>query len=473
MQIKKIIPYFVIALAMSLGYACNNDDDVPPPVDPSSNEAANRWISAVMNEVYFWLDDIRTPIADTSDPEDYFESLLNRPTDRFSAIFPDYDELIGSLTGVTLEAGYEFTLFRAAPGSDDVIAEISYVKKMSPASSAGLVRGDIITQINGTTLTVDNFRDLLGQIDQPHTITYRSFNETADAYEDRGELSLTPVQLVENPNFLDTVFTIDNEKIGYVVYHYFNPGPAIGATAYDDEMDEIFGSFRSAGINHLIIDFRYNGGGFVSSAINLASLVAPGVTDQDVFSKTRYNDFLMQFEELQNVQNFFRTKAQNLGNSLSGNRVYILTSERTASASELIINGLRPYMDVFIIGDQTTGKNVGSIPFEDEDNPSNSYGILPIVTQSLNSLDESDYSEGFTPNIIALERTERLLPLGDVNELLLRTAIQQITGEAPSGRFEQLDRLDVGSTLDRKINSGILIEDRISKIIKEKNLMLH
>jgi carboxyl-terminal processing protease len=115
-------------------------------------------------------------------------------------------------------------------------------------------------------------------------------------------------------------------------------------------------------------------------------------------------------------------------------------------------------MDIFLIGDKTSGKNVGSIAIEDEKNPSNKYGLLPIVSQSFNSLDQSDYSTGFVPNITLKESTERLQPLGDTNELLLRTAISQITGTPPSGRFQQLDRLDVGSTLDFKIRTGKQIE---------------
>jgi C-terminal processing protease CtpA/Prc len=224
-------------------------------------------------------------------------------------------------------------------------------------------------------------------------------------------------------------------------------------------MDAIFAKFKAESINHLIVDFRYNGGGFVSSAVNLASLIAPGVTQNDIFSKTKYNSFLSGFDDFQNVQTPFRTKAQNLGNILSGNRVYILTSSRTASASELIINGLRPYMDVFLIGDVTTGKNVGSIPFEDEENPQNTYGILPIVTQSANSQDESDYTNGFTPNISAREVEERLRPFGDINEQLLRTAISEITGQSPSGRIQKLSRSDMGSTLDHKVRTGRMIEN--------------
>ncbi len=448
-------------LVLSLGIVfsgCKEEEDTLPVVESNSNAAINRWISDVMNEVYYWLDDIGTPIDETSEPEEYYEALLFRPTDRFSAIYPNYEELINSLNGINLEAGYEFTLYRE--GQENVIAEVSYVKKNSPASEAEMKRGDIITSINNTQMTLDNYQELLGQIDEPHSLLFLRFNEEENGYEPQSEISLNPVQLSENPNFLDTVYTIDNQKIGYVVYHFFAPGAGGGSTAYDDEADGIFANFKSENIDHLIVDFRYNGGGFVSSAVNLASLIAPGVTNSAIFSKTKYNDFLMDnVPDLRDVQTPFRSKTENLGNTLDGNRVYVLTSARTASASELIINGLKPYMDVFIVGDTTTGKNVGSIPFEDEDNPENQYGILPIVTQSFNSADESDYSIGFNPNIRVIESSERLRQLGDVNELLLRTAIENITGTPSNARVIKLERTDVGSTLDRKIRSGRMIED--------------
>jgi C-terminal processing protease CtpA/Prc len=223
-------------------------------------------------------------------------------------------------------------------------------------------------------------------------------------------------------------------------------------------MDGIFADFKAKGIQHLVIDFRYNGGGFVSSAVNLASLIAPDVKSTDIFSKTKYNSFLLQFDNLKNVQTAFRAKAENLGKVLKGNKVYVLTSTRTASASELIINGLKPYMDVFIIGDKTTGKNVGSVPFEDDKNPTNKYGMLPIVSRSFNSLDQSEYTNGFLPNIEAKESSERLKPLGDINELLLRKAIEQITGVPSGARYQQLERVDVGSTLDSKVRAGVMVE---------------
>ncbi|OOG77425.1 S41 family peptidase [Algoriphagus sp. A40] len=452
----------LILLLATFSFSCQEEE--VPKLDPASNNAANSWILNVMDEVYLWLDDLGTPIAENSDPEDYFEALLFRPTDRFSVIYPDYQELINALNGVNLEAGYEFILYRENPTSDNVVAEVSYIKKNSPASNVDLQRGDVINKINGTVLTIGNYQQLLGEIDGMHTLSYSRFDEESEGFVAKPDVTLTAVQLAENPNFLDTIYTVNGEKIGYVVYHFFAPGPGENSTAYDNEMDGIFGKFKAEGIDHLIVDFRYNSGGYVSSAVNLASLIAPGVSSSSIFSKTKYNSYLMEeLEQLRNVQTSFLAKNQNLGNTMEGNRVYILTTSRTASASELIINGLKPYMDVAIVGDTTTGKNVGSIPFEDEENDQNNYGILPIVSQSFNSLDQSDYTEGFVPNITLKESQERLRPLGDINELLLRTAIGQITGITSGARFQQLDRLDVGSSLEGKIRSGVMIENPILK----------
>ncbi|HCB47702.1 MAG TPA: peptidase, partial [Algoriphagus sp.] len=309
MRLRKIFPFFLLGLMTISFWSCKDDEDILPEVEPGSNAAINRWISEVMEEAYYWLENLGTPISENSDPEDYFESLLFRPTDRFSVIYPDYQELLNSLNGVTLEAGYEFILFRESQNSDNVIAEITYIKKNSPAATAGLRRGDIIRTINGQQMTVTNFREVIGAISSQHTITYLRYNEGSQAFENQGQLQLTPVQLAENPNFLDTIYTINNQKIGYVVYHFFAPGPGNNSNAYDQETDAIFAKFKAEGINHLIVDFRYNGGGFVSSAINLASLIAPGVSTNDIFLKRKFNSFLSRFDEFKNVNAKFLSKS--------------------------------------------------------------------------------------------------------------------------------------------------------------------
>ena len=262
---------------------------------------------------------------------------------------------------------------------------------------------------------------------------------------------------------MDTVYTINNQKIGYVVYHFFAPGTTGQPNIYDNQMDQIFADFKSQGINHLILDLRYNSGGAVSSAVNLASLIAPGVGENDILSKVQYNSFLSGFDQFKNVTRKFKTKSQNLGPILSDNRVYVITSNRTASASELIINGLKPYMNVFMVGDVTVGKNVGSVALEDEDNPDNKYGILPIVFRDANKNGESDFANGFIPNIGAREITQKwLLPFGDTEEYLLKVTINRILGNPPidgDSRIQSIDRVEIGSSLESKPRSGLIIDD--------------
>lgn len=455
-----------ILVALLLG-ACREEEE--PIIEEaeeeevSRNAAINNWIYRQMDIYYLWRDNMRNPGSVEKEPEVYFEALLYREADRFSDIFENATELTDGLGGTNTEAGYEFGLY-TTPTPGQVIAEVTYIKRGSPAETKDIRRGDIITAINGQNMTIDNYQTLLRDIRRAHTISYRRFNEATGVLEIKPDLQMEVTRVSENPNFMDSVYTIGNQKIGYVVYHFFAPSPTPQTPntvpIYDNEMDQIFQKFKTQGVNHLIVDFRYNGGGYVSSAVNLASLIAPGVSANEVFSKTKYNSYLMSYENLQNVQTRFRNKAENIGSQLGG-KVYILTSRRTASASELIINSLRPYMDVVIIGNKTHGKNVGSIVIEEENNPNNNYGLLPIISQSFNSNDQSDYGNGFVPNIEALEGTERLRPFGDLNEILLRTAIGQITGTPPAGRYEFLDRNDLGNTIDLKIRSGVMIEDVI------------
>jgi carboxyl-terminal processing protease len=455
--IRKRIPLTLLLGAILFLNSCQ--EKVEPEISP--NAAINNWIQNVMDQVYFWLDDMRKPISKESDPEGYFESLLFRPTDRFSAIFPDYQELMNSLQGVSLEAGYEILLARESQSNNNVIAFVTYTKKGSPAELAGLLRGDRIERINGERMTLDNYQSLLRKRSENHSVSAFRFNPDNNSYQALQEINLSVVEIAEDPNFLDSIYVIDNEKIGYVVYHFFAPGTTQNPTIYNDKMDRIFEKFKAEGINHLILDFRYNGGGFVSSAINLGSLIAPNVKEQDVFSKRLFNNFLMGFNDFKNVETKFVTKAENLGTSLRGNRIYVITSGRTASASELIINGLKPYMDVFLVGDITVGKNVGSIPLEDEDNPNNKYGILPIVFKDANKNGESEFSNGFIPNIQARELINqgRLLPFGDTEELLLKLTLDHIIGiSTTEARLETWDREIVGSSFENKVRFGQIID---------------
>jgi carboxyl-terminal processing protease len=436
--------------------ACKDDDPAPA----NENEYVNNWILENMQTWYYWEEKLPASPDKTPAPPDFFESLL-ATEDRFSWIQEDYEELLNSLQGISKEAGFEFTLYRKDPDTNDVFGQIVYIKPSSPASAAGLKRGDIFNLVNGQQLTISNLDDVLGGLDESFTISYMPLNISNRTFGAEQTINLTPVQYTENPNFYHDIIIEGERKIGYFVYNFFATGTDADEGKYDNEVDEIFAGFKAEGITDLVLDLRFNSGGSERSATNLASLIAPNVNSTKVFFKREYNDQIEQ--EILNdpdlgvafLSSKFFNKTQNIGSQLTNERVYILTSSRSASASELVINGLKPYMDVFLIGERTYGKNVGSISIYEEDDPKNTWGMQPIVVKAFNSLDQSDYGNGFAPDKENFDNSIYLYPIGNESESMLADAIEAITGTSSGGRVakESERRPRVGHSLDFKRRS--------------------
>ncbi len=456
----------ILVCGFTLLQSCKKDD--PQPVS-NANDYVNSWILENMKADYYWTDYLPTSPDKTLKPSDFFTSLLHKPDDRFSWIQENYQDLLNSLQGVSKEAGYEFALYYADNAKVNLVAIVLYVKKGSPAETAGLKRGDAFTHINSTQLTVSNYQTVLQQISSNHTITYHAADYASQTYGSAVTLSLSVVEYAENPNYMSKVITVGSHTIGYYVYNLFSTGPDANSTQYNDEMDMVFDQFKTAGITDLVLDLRFNSGGAITASVNLASLIGPGIDNTKVFVKRQYNSNLQQ--QILNDPNYgadflltkFTNKTQNIGSLLNNNRVYILTSHRTASASELIINGLKPYMEVFMVGSTTYGKNVGSISIYAQNDAKNTWGMQPIVVKSANSLDQSDYSNGFTPNIEDADNGF-LFPLGDPNERLLSLAVNNIlAGGRISSAGEGRGEL-VGHSFDFKNrNSDLIIGAKVIK----------
>ena len=454
---KLLIPVLILFLFQ----ACDKDDPAP-----SGNDHVNSWILENMQKYYYWADDLPANPDKSKAPDEFFESLKS-PQDRFSWIQENFTELLNSLHGVNKEGGFEFALYRVAEGSDQVIMQILYVKPNSPASSLGLKRGDTISEINSTQITVSNYSDLIGKMSENFSLTYQAYDLEGNTWEEPTTINIVPVEYAEDPNFLSRIFTYDNHKIGYYIYNLFSEGPDENTNTYRDEMDAIFANFKSEGITDLVIDLRYNSGGAETAAQNLASLIAPGISTSTVFVKHEYNTELTN--EIKNDPGLgegfftvpFLSKSDNLGSMLQGGRVYILTGPRTASASELIINGLKPFMDVYLIGDVTIGKNVGSITIYDETDKDNKWGMQPIITKIFNSNGQSDYTNGFIPQELDEDNSIHLYPLGDTRERLLSKAIATITGTPLPARMEKTEKAGelLFHSLDAKKRSGIVTID--------------
>ncbi len=405
---------------------------------------------------YYWNDKIPTSVSYSKDPKSFFYSLLyeynqySAPDgDRFSWIQDNYLELQAMLSGVVSnEIGFEYQLY--AYTDKDVFGEIAYVKPGTDAAAKGLKRGQVFTHVNDVALTVYNYQALLA-FDASSVklrIADPAINHISKIFNFNNAQNITLNLLstyAENPVYLDTVYNISGKKIGYLVYNFFASDDGDETGAYDKALNNVFADFKSNGITELILDLRYNSGGSLLSAIYLASMIVKNLNTSDVFLKVEYNNQLQQeyikaygakslnstfVDKVTVYGNNDKVKSEaalsNLGNVQT---LYVLTGKHTASASEMVINGLKPYMSVYLVGDTTIGKNVGSTTIYDERNTSNKWGMQPIIAKFYNSNNQSDFTAGFVPN--ELEQDTWNMPkkqLGDIQEALLSGALQTITG---------------------------------------------
>lgn len=428
--------------------SCKEKTDViaPGTTNPATatDSEVNNWILDNMSAYYYWNDRMPARPEVTLKPTDFFYSLLydyqntaNPERDRFSWIEASAMELSASLSGQTKTSGMEYQLSLRASGSSDVVGVVMYTLKGSPADRAGIKRGDIFYSVNGQNLTTSNYQTVLRGTTDTRTYGFAALSN-GQLTNTTTTKQVTDVVFQENPVYLDSVYTIQGKKIGYLVYNQFIPGPrGADSLAYDRQIDAIFGKFKQQGVNELVLDLRYNPGGFTTSSVKLASLIGKGVTPNTLFSRKEWNKTItpeLQAYDRRNrtdsFNEYFVQTANNIGANLS--RVYVLTTDNTASASELIINGLRPFMTVNTIGTTTFGKNVGSFTISD-DTGKIPYGLQPIVFKSFNKNNESNYASGFAPTVEVEERLP-YVPFGNTADWLLGEAIFQITGNRVSAR---------------------------------------
>lgn len=250
-----------------------------------------------------------------------------------------------------------------------------------------------------------------------------------------------------NPLLHHSVLTKGSKKIGYLVYNHFSSGPGDDNKdqSYDDRMRQIFAEFKSQQVNEFVLDLRYNGGGLVTCAQLITTMLAPANALGDVFchmidNQKRKSTYLLDKNIIKN------------GANLDLKRLYVLVTNSTASASEAVINCLIPYMgreNITLIGMQTEGKTVGSNTFgRDEDYD---WILHPITVHIYNKDGHADYADGFTPDIPfneldGMEGFVELKELGDENDPALAIALGQITG-TPRSSFHSAPATKSGSGL--------------------------
>lgn len=445
---KKFILMFLGVSLLAL--SCNNDDEAPV----SADIVVQDFMWRAMNLWYFWQGEVPSLADDafttqseyeaflsaTPDPENFYNSI-QFSEDRFSFSNEDYTTLVNNLNGISKSNGLEFGLVKFAD-SEDVFGVVRYIIPDSDAATKDIERGDIFTRVDGQTLNTTNFSSLLFSDNDTYTLGLATIenNTITDTAE---EVTLTKFEgLVENPILVATTLNVDGQQIGYLMYNGFNRN-------FNEALNAAFGQFVADGVTDLVLDMRYNPGGSVNSSRLLASMVY-GSNTNDLYIRQRWNDKIQNQLSSEQLEDYFASTVEGSPlNSLNLDRVYILATNSSASASELVMNGLEPYVDIIHIGETTRGKNEFSITLVDNPandyvysstreaqiNPENSWAIQPLVGRNENADGFFDYTSGLSPDIELQEDLENLGILGDVNEPLLARAIQEITGVSSKQDF--------------------------------------
>lgn len=357
---------------------------------------------AFMNEWYYWYEEI--PEIDPSlyqTPGDVLEAIRYRPLDRWSYI-SGWEDFIAYYQESKF-IGYGF----GSSWDSDGKLRVSFIFNSVDLYELGVRRGWIIDAINGTTLSKSmNVNQLLGPNNPGVENTLRFIKPDNTTVE----LTAAKEEVIMNTVLHNEVIQLDQKKVAYLVLQGFTE-PSIR------ELDDVFSFFAAEQVDDIILDLRYNGGGLTFVANYIASMIGGEKVRDQVFVNYEYND--KKSDEYNRTTNFI----DSVDIRLDVDRLIAICSRQTASASELVINSLDPYMPVFIIGNNTYGKPMGMNVFS---YPSESpvYAFVPITFKTRNANLEGDYFDGLPADIFAMDDLSR--GFGDPEEASLKEALKLI-----------------------------------------------
>ncbi len=435
---------FLLLLALGILMGCSKDDPTPPV--ENVNLKVNKFIYEVMSDIYLWYD--RLPNIDyeeETDPKAYFDKLLY-VDDKWSYITDDIEKLENSFEGKEKSYGWSLAFGRFS-NTGDIFAIVEFVYPNTPAAEAKVERGDLIVEMNGASITDDNYTDLLGG--ENINVTFGILGN--DGIATGSSIDIVARDLELNPVVINSVVEHDGHKIGYMFYTQYIDN-------YTGAIDTALQSLLDQEITDLVIDLRYNRGGSIGAAVHLCSSLAPldVVNANNTLVKFYWNNKYMEyFTDNQVMHQLEVYMDKEVPVKMGLDKIHFLIGPSTASASELTITGLKPYMSsVTTVGETTYGKYTASITLKPEDfydSPEyyasfDNWGIQPIVIRYANSAGVTDFKDGFAPNIEVEEDLFATLPLGTKEEPLFKAAIEDITGSAVMAQ-KSVKKVDIPYTI--------------------------
>ncbi|MCH2449352.1 MAG: S41 family peptidase [Gracilimonas sp.] len=429
----RILLFSLLFSTLLLASGCK---DNPSGNDEEEIFEINSWIHQNMELYYFWNERVPEEPNVTISTTVFFNSMLE-PTDEFSYYSDDAQTLLQELNGSSFTAGFS-PYFGRFSNSNNVFIVVEFSYPNSPAKEAGIERGDLIIKINGQVINTTNYLDLYYDESPTTTYTLAEYDSSQNTLVETETIELTKGELNLDPVVYSDIIEKNGTKIGYVLYARFLTGEN---DQFIESVDNVISDFKSAGVNELVIDLRYNPGGRITAATNFANALAPPsvTSNEEVFVRYEYNEnlenYYIQNEGLDSPNLVARFSDD--PNNLNLDRVYFLTTSSSASASELLINGLTPYMDVISIGTPTFGKFYGSYVLTGENaNPPNNYAVVPVTLKYSNAAGFSDFRDGLAPDHAIEENILELKAVGDTTDVMLAKAIQLIAGgEEPPAKL--------------------------------------
>lgn len=423
--------------------SCRKDTGTPkPPVSNDTTEADRIKDTAIAyaRDIYLWNDQIPADFDARSydGPEEIMTAIrayskepgFTDPVDHYSfaMLKQEWDNLSN---GVITDFGMNVFFF------DDGDLRVRQVEPASPAGTAGVHRGWKIVSIAGSSnITVDNADFIISNVYESPSTAF-TFEKPDGS---RVDISLTASTYQESPLALDTIYSLGGRKAGYMVLNSF-----LGDTAtMNAQFQQAFSHFASQNVTDLIIDLRYNGGGYVSLQEALADYVVKNSADGSIMMTQEYNN---NYSDL-NLTTKFSKKG-----SLDINNIYFIVTDNTASASELLINNMKPYMNVKLVGEPTYGKPVGFFPIDVAD-----FYIFPVSFRSTNGQGEGNYFEGIAVDQAAADGLDK--DWGDTSEASLATVLTHIRTGAfafagDNSRLESPQRSRTNTKLSRTFKGAV------------------
>ena len=440
-------------------YSDSTDDDDDDSSDSDDEETATvteetyyvtYFANYVMSIYYYWLDEISDKIDEVLNPntctdpisaveEIRYSDSTTGIVDSWTQLTDDYDSFTSSVDGV--ETTYGLLCMRGAfSNSDSYFYIVCAVYKDSPAEEAGIKRGDFIIGLNGEEITSSNYYDLYDS----SSITLNMATLSGNTLSANGtSYTLTAISMYEDPVLYYTIYDVGSKKVGYIVYDSFDLTSV-------STLIEISKEFKAEGVTELILDLRYNGGGYVLTEQVMASMYAPeaNVKAKDVLEMEIYNSYLTEvYDSYYNSSDWNKTYFQTSWNYTTSNsgidfqhdtsdanigldKVYGLVTGNSASASEALLTVLMPYMDVELVGETSYGKYCSGYIMEPSDvfsrYPSvlDNWGIYVMVSIYQNANGETPcMPNGMEPDIYA-EEDLPFVDWGDESDPLLRAALE-------------------------------------------------